>query len=455
MARPVREAFAYVSDFATSAEWDPTVLRAARLTPGKIAVGTEFRVTCALPAGSVTLLYRIARLQPGELIVLKGSCRFFEVEDTIAFSPSPRGTAIDYRAEFTFTPAIRLLEERFRSGLQEMGRESVAGLARALADQFPLAPEVKARCEQLLPELSLFTRLGYRAARKRFHPMSAFIEGKHMMITGGSSGLGYAAASALGRRGAALTLVMRNQEKAERVVADLQRETGNPDIRYELADLSLMADVDALVHRMRRRGKALDVLVNNAGALFNPRGVTAEGLEQSYALLLLSPYRLTEGLKPLLMRAQGGRVVNVVSGGMYTQQLDVDALRNEEEDYSGSIAYAREKRALMVLTEEWAKAWAGDGIAVNAMHPGWADTPGIRSALPEFRAITRGVLRSAEEGADTIVWLAMATEAGRASGKLFLDRKERRTHLLSKTRESPSERRRLLEFLARQETVPT
>jgi len=448
VARPVGEAFAYVCDFASTAEWDPTVLRAERLTPGKIAVGTEFSVTCALPIGSIILLYRIERLLPDELIVLQGSCKFFDVEDTVSFSRSPRGTAIDYRAAFTFKPAIRPFEGLLQAGLQKMGRESVAGLARALADDFPLALEEKALYEKLLPELTLFTRLGYRLGKKRFHPMSASIKGKHMVITGASAGLGYATARALARRGADLTLVMRNRDKAERTVTDLARETGNKSVHYELADLSLMSDVDALVARLRQRDRAIDVLINNAGALFHPRAVTAEGLEQSYALLLLSPYRLTEGLKPLLRKAEGPRVINVVSGGMYSQKLDVDTLLNEDgEKYSGSVAYAREKRALMVLTEEWARAWADEGIVVNAMHPGWADTPGVRSALPGFHSIMRAVLRSPEEGADTIVWLAAASEAGEVSGKLFLDREERSTHLLSRTRESRHERRRLLDYV--------
>jgi NAD(P)-dependent dehydrogenase (short-subunit alcohol dehydrogenase family) len=389
------------------------------------------------------------------LLVLRGTCTFFDIEDTVSFAPSPRGTAIDYRAAFTFKPLIRPLEGLLRSGLEKMGRSSVASLARALQDDFPLAPQEQHLGERLLPELSLFTRLGYRLGRKRFQPMSASVEGRHMVITGASAGLGYAAARELGRRGAELTLVIRNRERAERTVAELRRETGNPRIRYELADLSLMAEVDALVHRLRKRRRAIDILVNNAGALFNPRGETAEGLEQSYALLLLSPYRLTEGLKPLLMKADAPRVINVVSGGMYSQKLDVDALLNEDDGYSGSVAYAREKRALMVLTEEWARAWADDGIVVNAMHPGWADTPGVRSALPEFRSIMRAVLRSPEEGADTIVWLAVASEAGEVSGKLFLDREARRTHLLSRTRETATERRRLLQFLDRQAVAPT
>jgi NAD(P)-dependent dehydrogenase (short-subunit alcohol dehydrogenase family) len=209
-----------------------------------------------------------------------------------------------------------------------------------------------------------------------------------------------------------------------------------------------MRDVDALAERLLVEGRPIDVLINNAGALFNEWGETDEGVEQSFALLLLSPWRLTRALHPLLREAPG-RVVNVISGGMYSQRLNVDRLEASPEGYGGAKAYARCKRALMVVTEEWAKDWADDGIVVNAMHPGWADTPGVESSLPGFHRLTKRILRTPEEGADTIVWLAAATEAGEVSGKLFLDREPRTTHLLDRTRERDdgAERRRLLEFL--------
>ena len=455
--RTVEEAFAYVSDFTTTAEWDSTVLTARKLTPGAIEVGTKFEVVCALPVGSVTLVYTVEALQPNEFIELTGRSKFFDVKDSISFSRSGTGTRIDYRAEFEFKPLVSRVAALAKSGLEKMGRESVAGLGAALDDNFPL--RATSRLNQtadrlVLPGVSLFSRLGYKLGRKRFNPMSASVKNRHILITGASSGLGYTAALELARRGAELTLVIRDRHKAEKTIAELQRETGNSNIHFELADLSLMADVDALVARMKKRGKPLDVLINNAGALFNPRAETAEGLEQSFALLLLSPYRLTEGLKPLLSRAASPRVINVVSGGMYSQTLQVDALLNPDaKAYSGSVAYAREKRALMVVTEEWARKWADEGIVVNAMHPGWADTPGVRSALPQFRRLTRSILRSAEEGADTIVWLAVATEAGNVSGKLFLDREVRPTHLLRNTRESRQEREKLLNFLEAYEST--
>jgi hypothetical protein len=129
------------------------------------------------------------------------------------------------------------------------------------------------------------------------------------------------------------------------------------------------------------------------------------------------------------------RVVNVLSGGMYTQKIHVDDLQSKNGTYSGSVAYARAKRGLMILTEEWARRWAKDGIVVNAMHPGWADTPGVLEALPEFHRVTERVLRTPEEGADTIVWLAAATEAGKVSGEFWLDRRHLK-HVLPGTRET-------------------
>jgi NAD(P)-dependent dehydrogenase (short-subunit alcohol dehydrogenase family) len=183
------------------------------------------------------------------------------------------------------------------------------------------------------------------------------------------------------------------------------------------------------------------VLINNAGALFNPRQENKEGLEQSFALLLLSPFILTEQLKPLLIK--GSRVINVLSGGMYSQKIVVDDLENTQGKYSGSVAYAKAKRGLMMTTEQWAKAWQKDGITVHAMHPGWAETTGVIESLPEFYKISKPFLRSPEQGADTIVWLATATEAGKCTGLFWLDRQAQPTHLLAKTQETAQQREQL------------
>jgi dehydrogenase/reductase SDR family member 12 len=125
----------------------------------------------------------------------------------------------------------------------------------------------------------------------------------------------------------------------------------------------------------------------------------------------------------------------------------VNDLQSERGEFSGSVAYARAKRGLMILTEEWAERWRDNGIVVNAMHPGWADTPGVESSLPGFYRATKCVLRTPEEGADTVVWLAASTEAGKISGKFWLDRELHPSHLSDRTRETDSERRQLLDTL--------
>ncbi len=461
--RPAREVFQYVSDFATCKEWDATAIETERLDEQPVGLGTRYKVVCEAPVGKLPLEYEIVEYQPDHKVVLIGRGRFFEVEDTILVTPTDSGCELDYTAVFTWKPWLERFAAGMEPGLKRMGYASVQkGMKAALEDDFP-APDISsenARADRFLPTaLMRFTKRGYRrGAKKLFNPMSRYMADKHVVLTGATAGLGKASAEFLAYRGAKLTLVVRNRKKGQALVKDLKARTGNKNIALEIGDLSLMADVDKVVGSLTKKGDPIDVLINNAGALFNPRQETSEGLEQSFALLLLSPYRLTEALKPLLKKAADAhgeaRVINVVSGGMYSQKLRVWDLQNEQDKYSGSTAYARCKRALMIKTEQWAADWADEGIVVNAMHPGWADTPGVESALPEFHKLTRLVLRTPEEGADTINWLAVASEAGQVSGQLFLDREPRTTHLTDSTRESAESREQLREILDNWDTPP-
>ena len=449
-SRPAREVFAYACEFAHCEQWDATAVSSRRIDAGPTRVGSRYRVVCRLPVGRLALHYRVLKWQPDEQVVLEGSCAAFKVTDTITVRPDGAGTRLDYRAEFRFGAALRPLEPAMEAGLRRMGKASIAGLQEALEDRLaPPRPSAATRWADrcILPGVARFSKLGISRSRRHWRPVSSYLGGRHIVLTGASSGIGLAAARQLAAMGASLTLVVRDEARGRALVEQLRKDTGNEQVAIELADLSLMADVQRLVQRLLAQGRPIDVLINNAGALFNPRQVTAEGLEQSFALLLLAPYLLTEGLLPLLRRGTAPRVVNVVSGGMYTQQLVVRDLQSDRGRYSGSVAYARAKRALMVQSEEWAQAWQADGIVCNAMHPGWADTPGVAQALPAFRRIMRGVLRTPEEGADTVVWLAAAREAGKVSGLLFLDREPHPTHLLARTRESAGERVKLLEML--------
>ena len=181
----------------------------------------------------------------------------------------------------------------------------------------------------------------------------------------------------------------------------------------------------------------LDVLVHNAGALPATRTESPQGHELTMALHVLSPVLMTELLRPRL-KGHDARVILVTSGGMYSQALRADDPEYLTGEYSGTTAYARSKRAQIELLPVLDAHWAPDGIGVNATHPGWADTPGVVDSLPVFHKLTGPLLRSAEGGAETTVWLAGTTPSP-DTGELWHDRRVRPTHLLA---QDPHGRRR-------------
>ncbi len=296
-----------------------------------------------------------------------------------------------------------------------------------------------------------FTKVGYETRRRLYGwpDLSALdMTGKTVVITGGNSGLGLVTAKALTRIGAAVRIVARNAERGATAVEELDA-IGGPHAGLYVADLSSLDDVRRLADEIRERDARLDVLVHNAGALLAERKESVDGHEMTFATMVLGPFLLTNELVPLLRSTPGSRVLWIASGGMYTQPLEVDVLEMGPDDYSGATAYARAKRAQVVLAEEWGKRLRGDGIPVHAMHPGWADTPGLETGLPGFRTLLGPILRSPEQGADTIVWLAAADEPGRVTGRFWLDRAPRSTTKLVPSRATPAERERLWELCER------
>lgn len=290
-----------------------------------------------------------------------------------------------------------------------------------------------------------FTKVGYETRRRLFHWEDAGAlpaDGKVVVITGANSGLGLVAATRLAAMGAAVRIVVRNPERGERARAQIAA-AGDADVGVYVADLSSLEAVRTVAAELRGRDPRIDVLIHNAGALLPERALSVDGHEMTFATMVLGPFLLTRELLPLLRATQGSRVIWIASGGMYTQPLDVDALEMGPGDYRGATAYARAKRAQVVLSEEWAKRLRSDGIAVHAMHPGWADTPGLETGLPGFRTLIGPLLRTPQEGADTIVWLAAAEEPGRTTGRFWLDRRPRSTRKLVATGATDEERARL------------
>ncbi|MDO8331892.1 MAG: SDR family NAD(P)-dependent oxidoreductase [Fluviicoccus sp.] len=284
-----------------------------------------------------------------------------------------------------------------------------------------------------------YTRVGYAVRHRPDWEYLPRLDGRTVVVTGATGGLGAAAAERLAGLGARVILVGRDAVKLEAMLQRIGRLPGACKPEVESADLSDMKSVAALGRRLVARKP--DILLNNAGVLLNRRTETEEGLESTFATNLLGHYILTEILLPTLAGRPGSRVINVSSGGMYTQRIRLDDPETRQMPYQGPEVYARTKRAQVMLTRRWAKRFPA--LAVFSMHPGWADTTGVQNALPLFRKLTRPVLRSAAEGADTMVWLAASDEPLGASGRFFHDRRVWPEHRMNSTRERPEETEQL------------
>ncbi|CAB4540081.1 MAG: SDR family NAD(P)-dependent oxidoreductase [Actinobacteria bacterium] len=299
-----------------------------------------------------------------------------------------------------------------------------------------------------VPVVTSFTRIG-ADVRSRVEgwrvPAPGSLTGRSMVVTGGTSGIGRATAAALAGAGAHVVITGRDARRTNEVARVLSAETGGA-VHAEHADMGDLDAVRDLAERLQARLDRLDVLVHNAGALTADRRVSPQGHELTVASQVYGPFLLTTLLLPLLERPERGRVLTVASGGMYAAGLEVEHLEMDERGYRGAEQYARAKRAQVTLNEMWAERYrarcGNDRVVFHAMHPGWADTPGVASSLPVFRRVVGPLLRTADQGADTLVWLAADDEALRSSGGFWLDRRRRSLHRLPTTARTDTAGRR-------------
>jgi NAD(P)-dependent dehydrogenase (short-subunit alcohol dehydrogenase family) len=286
-----------------------------------------------------------------------------------------------------------------------------------------------------------FDRSGFLRHARSFRQgdLDADLAGRVCLVTGANSGIGREAATALAARGAEVWLLCRDRARGEEAVASIRKTTGNRRVHIEVVDVSRLDAVRAFAERFTPT--RIDVLIHNAGVLPGTREETAEGLEVTLATNVIGPFLLTHLLQPKLAAAGGARVIFVSSGGMYAERLSLDDMQWSQRPFDGVTAYAQTKRMQVILTELLARRWARAGIAVHAMHPGWADTPSVRSSLPRFWRVMRKRLRTPEQGADTLLWLAVAPAL--PSGQFWFDRAPQPTHLLPFTTEPARDRARL------------
>jgi retinol dehydrogenase 14 len=254
---------------------------------------------------------------------------------------------------------------------------------------------------------------------------SGGMDGKVVLITGGTSGIGKATAVALAAMGADVVITGRNQERGKQVVEEVRRESGNEEVELMLADLAVQAEVRRLAEEFKERYDRLDVLVNNAGVVQSRRTETPDGIETTLAINHLAPFLLTNLLLDLLKKSAPSRIVTVSSEAQRWGKLDFDDLQSERR-YRGFPVYGRTKRTNIMFTYDLARRLEGTGVTANCMHPGAVNTSfamnnrGLSTLL--FRAF-KPFMRTPEQGADTLVYLASSPEVEGMTGKYLSDRK--------------------------------
>ena len=252
------------------------------------------------------------------------------------------------------------------------------------------------------------------------------MEGKTCLITGASDGIGYVAARELARQGAQVVAVGRDVFKTDDAVNRIIEETGNQNVRYLLADLSSQEEVRRLARDVREQLPSLDVLLNNAGAIFLSKRQSVDGLEMTFALNHMSYFLLTILTLDLMRDSAPARIINVSSSSHSSPGKFVLEDLPKPGSNRGYRAYGRSKLCNILFTYELARRVEGTGVTVNALHPGLVRTNiarnnGLLGRFVNFFIGARGM--SAEQGADTLVHLASSPEVEGVTGKFFVDRR--------------------------------
>ena len=295
-----------------------------------------------------------------------------------------------------------------------------------------------------------YTRIG-SALRRNWWPADPEPDamlGKRVLVTGATSGIGEAMAGSFARLGAAVHVLGRNPDKLRRAANHLRVEHPTVEVVEELCDVGDLHAVRAWATDFAARVPELHGLVHNAGTMTDTRGETAQGHELQLAAHVLGPHLMTELLLDPLAAASSASVVFMSSGGMYGSGLPTD-LEYTQGDYNGVQAYARTKRMQVVLADAWADRLARTGIRVESMHPGWVETAGFADSLPAFNKLMGPLLRDAENGADTAVWLVATRPDSTGSEHFWHDRALRPTTFGWQRRQDQARVRRFLAEIAR------
>lgn len=249
----------------------------------------------------------------------------------------------------------------------------------------------------------------------------ADLSGKTIVITGATQGIGLATAHGLALLKPRLILVSRDKTRCEAAVQEVKERSGNPQISYLQADLSSQSSIRQLARDVLAQTDRLDVLVNNAGAIFEKRAVSVDGYELTFALNHLNYFLLTGLLLPRLKQSGPARIVNVASRAHVRASFNLSDLQSEKS-YTPMTVYGNSKLANLLFTYELARRLEGTNVTVNALHPGVVSTGFARNNSGIWSAIftlASPFLLTPEKGAQTSIYLASSPEVAGVSGKYF------------------------------------
>jgi retinol dehydrogenase-14 len=250
--------------------------------------------------------------------------------------------------------------------------------------------------------------------------------GKTVLITGGTSGIGKATAVAVAAMGADVVVVGRNPERGEAAVEEIRAQSHSEAVELILADLSVQSEVRRLADEFQERHDRLDVLANNAGLVQSKRTETEDSIETTLAINHLAPFLLTNLLLERLEESAPSRVITVSSEAQRWGNMDFEDIQSTRK-YRGFPVYGMTKLANIMFTYELAERLKGTGVTANCLHPGPVSTNFGRNnggPMALFFRLGKPFMRSPEQGADTLIWLAVSPDVEGVSGKYFSDRKE-------------------------------
>lgn len=275
-----------------------------------------------------------------------------------------------------------------------------------------------------------FNRKGWLASERL--KVDTDLTGRVYAVSGSNSGIGYCLVEHLYKHGARVYMICRNEERARTArqkIIDANQDVKNEEqLKIIIADCSLKSDVEKAVKELSSQEESLDALVCNAGALLDKKRMTDDGVETTFAChFLFGTYWLGKLCLPLLEKASDPRLVIVTSGGMYNEKLRSFNDLKDPKSFDGQLAYAKAKRAQVVLGEEWAKEYPK--VKVVSSHPGWCLTPGVTAVYGSFGQWLLSPLRSLWEGTEGMAWLCTCPGSEIESGAIYIDGKVEPKHL--------------------------